>query len=172
MLDYGINREIGFYRDVPQLAPWRAALLGTIRSEHWVGLLLADLDQPGRRVAPWSSDDAEAIAAGLAAMHGETLNGAPPTGVLVYSEDDYWNRAAEEGEHSPEWRRWITEASTTASAAITTNRAAGSLCVTHGDIYDNNIPSGWSRLPHRLGTGRLDESMPRRGPLGASGGNL
>src|SRR5437879_411293 len=44
MLDYGINREIGFYRDVPQLAPWRAALLGTIRSEHWVGLVLADLD--------------------------------------------------------------------------------------------------------------------------------
>jgi hypothetical protein len=140
MVDAALRTEIELHARVPGLAPWRPTLLATVGAEDWLGLAIEDLDQPGRREPPWSPSDAESIAVGLAAMHEGTLGSTHPAGVIAWPTADYWRRAADEGSLSTEWRRWVRAAAPAASSAISV--AAGLAkprCVTHGDVYDNNI---------------------------------
>ncbi|HEV2033836.1 MAG TPA: phosphotransferase [Candidatus Dormibacteraeota bacterium] len=140
MLDAAIRTEIGLYAKVPALTAWRPSLLSSVETDEWVGLVVENLDQPGRRLPPWSPADAESIAIGLAAAHGETLDGTHPPGLIAHREDDYWNRAATEGDLSVEWRTWVRAIAAPASSAIATAAVLASpRCVTHGDVYDDNI---------------------------------
>lgn len=140
MLDAAIGTEIDLYSRVPQLMKWRPALLATVMTEGWRGFVMEDVDQPGRSLPPWSSADADAISVGLAAVHRETLDRAEIPGVIPYPPHNFWTRAADEGVLSTAWRTWAREMAVAASAVIASSAASVTpRCVTHGDVYDNNI---------------------------------
>lgn len=75
-----LNREVGAYRDLPALKPWRPDYLGEIEAEGWVGLLTEDLSG-ARRVPPWTTEAVESVAAGLGSLHRATAGDDRPAGL-------------------------------------------------------------------------------------------
>lgn len=140
--EFDLLREIELYDQVPAITAWRPERIADRTTDRWRILVMADLEQPGRRLPPWSDADLNDSARGLAMLHSQTLGGAQPAGILATREREYWMRLST-GEAPPlgnVWASWMQDAAPVARAAAETGQVADyRQCVTHGDLHPDNI---------------------------------
>jgi hypothetical protein len=73
-----LQREIELYASHPELDRWRPQPRAALANRGWRGLLMEDLGE-SMRPPPWTGATVSSVAAGLAAMHGSSIEAGHQT---------------------------------------------------------------------------------------------